>query len=124
MPVYPGALGSRSFLVLLAEFFGCPRTNCPLDALLPRSSQYPCPRVLHDFMQALLLEIERAQPHPIRLDRTAGVRVRKRPEVSSGTALAVTVLPEIREFRLLSANAEDRGSGTKLAPAFTSQAPQ
>src|SRR5271165_2959181 len=33
-------VGSRSFLVLLAEFFGCPRTNCPLDALLPRSSQY------------------------------------------------------------------------------------
>src|SRR5271165_6177178 len=33
-------VGSRSFLFLLAEFFGCPRTNCPLDALLPRSNQY------------------------------------------------------------------------------------
>src|SRR5271166_4062527 len=83
-----------------------------------------CLRVLHDLVQALLLEIERAQPHTIRLDRTAGVRVGKRPEVPSGTAFAVTVLPEIREFRLLSANAEDRGSGTKLAPAFTSQTPQ
>src|SRR5664280_1601891 len=30
----------RSFFFLFAEFFGCPRTNCPLDALLPRSNQY------------------------------------------------------------------------------------
>ena len=33
-------VGRRSFFFLLAEFFGCPRTNWPLDALLPRSSQY------------------------------------------------------------------------------------
>src|SRR5664279_6421476 len=33
-------VGRRYFFFLLAEFFGCPRTNCPLDALLPRSSQY------------------------------------------------------------------------------------
>src|ERR1022692_4647855 len=33
-------VGRRSFFFLLAEFFGCPRTNCPLDALLPRSNQY------------------------------------------------------------------------------------
>src|SRR5664279_3940138 len=33
-------VGRRSFLFLLAEFFGCPRTNCPVDELLPRSSQY------------------------------------------------------------------------------------
>src|SRR5271165_6341624 len=33
-------VGRRSFFFLLAEFLGCPRTNCPLDALLPRSSQY------------------------------------------------------------------------------------
>src|SRR5271157_251354 len=84
----------------------------------------PCLRVLYHLVQALLLEVERAQPHPIGLDRTTGVRVGKRPEVSSGTALAVTVLPEIRELRFLSANAEDRGPGTELAPAFTSQTPQ
>ena len=30
----------RFFFLRLAEFFGCPRTNCPLEALLPRSSQY------------------------------------------------------------------------------------
>jgi hypothetical protein len=34
------------------------------------------------------------------------------------------VLPEIRELGFLSANAEDRGSGTKLAPASASQTPQ
>jgi hypothetical protein len=33
-------VGRRSFFFLLAEFFGCPRTNCPLDALFPRSNQY------------------------------------------------------------------------------------
>src|SRR5271166_5403458 len=33
-------VGRRSFFFLLAEFFGCPRTNCPLYALLPRSNQY------------------------------------------------------------------------------------
>ena len=33
-------VGRRSFFFLLAEFFGCPRTNCPLEALLPRSNQY------------------------------------------------------------------------------------
>ena len=33
-------VGRRSFLFLLAELFGCPRTNCPLNALLPRSNQY------------------------------------------------------------------------------------
>src|SRR5208337_3278626 len=34
------------------------------------------------------------------------------------------VLPEIRELSFLSANAEDYGSGAKLAPASTSQTPQ
>src|ERR1039457_3765410 len=38
--------GRRSFFFLLAEFFGCPRTNCPLDALLPRANQY-CTRELN-----------------------------------------------------------------------------
>src|ERR1019366_833480 len=33
-------VGRRSFFLLLAGFFGCPRMNCPLDALLPRSNQY------------------------------------------------------------------------------------
>src|SRR5664279_1175006 len=98
--------------------------------LLPSACQsaellgLPCPRVVHDLVQALLLEIERAQPHPIRLHRTAGVRVCERAKIPSGAAFAVTVLPEIGELGFLSANAEDRGSGTKLAPAFTSKAPQ
>jgi len=35
----------------------------------------PFLRVLHDLVQALLLEVERAQPHPIRLNWTAGIRV-------------------------------------------------
>ena len=33
-------VGRRCFLFLFAELFGCPRTNCPLPALFPRSSQY------------------------------------------------------------------------------------
>ncbi len=33
-------VGRRSLFFVLAEFFGCPRTNCPLEALLPRSNQY------------------------------------------------------------------------------------
>src|SRR5664279_4218684 len=98
--------------------------------LLPSACQsaellgLPCPRVVHDLVQALLLEIERAQPHPIRLHRTAGVRVCERAKIPSGAAFAVTVLPEIREFRLLSANAEDRGSGTETSPPFPPQTPQ
>src|SRR6516162_52301 len=43
-PPWEGDLSS----FLLAEFFGCPRTNCPLDALLPRSSQHKtCELVTH-----------------------------------------------------------------------------
>src|SRR5208283_1633955 len=60
----------------------------------------------------------------IRLDRTAGIGIGKRAKIPSGAAFAITVLPEIREFRLLSTDAEDRGSRTKLAPALTSQTPQ
>ena len=34
-------VGRRHFpFRLFAELFGCPRMNCPLDALLPSSSQY------------------------------------------------------------------------------------
>ena len=80
--------------------------------------------LLHDFMQALLLEIKCAQPHPIRLDGTAGIRVSQRAQIAPRAAFAVAVFPEIRELRLLSANAEDRGPRTELAPALTSQTPQ
>src|SRR5208337_2312203 len=74
--------------------------------------------------QALLLEIERAQAHPIRLHRTTCIRVGEGPEVPSGAAFAVTVLPEVGELGFLSANAEDSGSGTEFAPALMSQTPQ
>src|SRR5664279_6512242 len=80
--------------------------------------------ILDDLVQALLFEIEGAQPHPIRLHRTTCIRVGEGSEVSSGAAFTVTVLPEIRELRFLSANAEDRGSGTETTPAFTPQTPQ
>src|SRR5664279_3605094 len=80
--------------------------------------------ILDDLVQALLFEIEGAQPHSVRLHRTTCIRVGEGSEVSSGATFTVTVLPEIRELRLLSANAEDRGSGTEFAPALTSQTPQ
>src|SRR6516162_1049015 len=76
--------------------------------------------VFYDFVQALLLEVEGAQSHPVSLHGTTGVRVGERPEVSSRTALAVTVLPEIRELGFLSADAEDPCARTKIAPAFAS----
>src|SRR5208283_4626864 len=67
---------------------------------------------------------ERAQPNSIRLNRTACIGIGQRAKIPSGAAFTVTVLPEIGELGFLSANAEDRGSGTKPAPASTSQTPQ
>ena len=46
------------------------------------------------------------------------------PRYLPGAAFAVTVLPEIREFCLLSANAEDRGPGTQTSPPSPPQTPQ
>src|SRR5208283_4389563 len=58
------------------------------------------------------------------LNRATCVRVGERSKVSTRAALAVTVLPEIRQLCFLPANAEDRGSRTKLAPAITPETPQ
>src|SRR6516225_2439250 len=50
---YNSVTVGRRFFFLLAEFFGCPRTNCPLDALLPRSSQYSTCCVQHPSVDGL-----------------------------------------------------------------------